>query len=58
MSDSWNVTLECLPGAGRVLARGEAVVFTSTLFDGKVNLTKFWMNTHAEYMPSMGPSVI
>jgi len=36
VSDSWKVTLECLPGAGRVLARGEAVVFTSALFDGKV----------------------
>jgi len=36
VSDSWKVTLQCLPGAGRVVARGEAVAFISALFDGKV----------------------
>ena len=36
MSDSWNVTLQCLPGSESVSVRGEAVVFISTLFDGKV----------------------
>jgi len=36
VSDSWNVTLQCLPGSESVTVRGEAVVFISTLFDGKV----------------------
>ena len=44
VSDSWKVTLQCLPGAGRVVARGEAVAFISALFDGKVDQQQFWMN--------------
>ena len=40
VSDSWEVTLQCLPGARLVVARGEAVAFISTVFDGKVLPTR------------------
>jgi len=38
VSNSWKVTLQCLPGGGQVVARGEAVAFISALFDGKVSV--------------------